>query len=236
MKKQRYNILVIVTAIVLLSACATPDTSGLTKFDSVPLPQSANQDKFYSVILLEVTDEQGYTEYRRLNEPVFYDGRLTQPVMEQFTGIVKEARSQFVNERINERLKSALSNVESESTSTVVSELSDSSSVIEPASGKDGIVTTPEEIEGYNIVKAILREIVDVKRVAMRDTKSYCGILLDNNNRKPICRLHFNYSQKYLGVFDGKNESKLEIDSVDDIFKYAHKIKSTLNEYEVEPA
>jgi len=71
MKKQRYNIFVIVTAIVLLSACATPDTSGLTKFDSVPLPQSTNQDKFYSVILLEVTDEQGYTEYRRLNEPVF---------------------------------------------------------------------------------------------------------------------------------------------------------------------
>ncbi|NOX91169.1 MAG: hypothetical protein GXP18_01565 [Gammaproteobacteria bacterium] len=71
MKKQRYNMFVFVTAIMLLSACVTPDTSGLKKFDSVPLPQSANQSKFYSVILLEVTDEPGYSEYRRLNESVF---------------------------------------------------------------------------------------------------------------------------------------------------------------------
>lgn len=165
-----------------------------------------------------------------------YDGRLTQPVLEQFTGIVKEARSQFINERINERLKSALTNVESDSSPTLVEEIAEESPVVDEVNSKNGIVTTSEEIEGYNIVKAILREDIDVKRIAMRDTKSYCGILLDNNNRKPICRLHFNYSQKYLGVFDGKNESRIEIDSVDDIFKHAHRIKSTLNEYEAEPA
>ena len=38
-----------------------------------------------------------------------FDGRLTKAVIEQFTGIVKEARKQFINERINERIKSALS-------------------------------------------------------------------------------------------------------------------------------
>lgn len=41
----------------------------------------------------------------------------------------------------------------------------------------------------------------------MRDSKSYCAILLDNNNRKPVCRLWFNRSQYYLGLFDEqKNE------------------------------
>ena len=97
---------------------------------------------------------------------------------------------------------------------------------------KDGIETTQEEIDGYNVVKAILREVVDVKRVTMRDTKSYCGILLDDNNRKPICRLHFNYSQKYLGVIAGKNEERIEIESVDDIFKYADRVKAAISEYE----
>ena len=70
----------------------------------------------------------------------------------------------------------------------------------------DGIVTTEEEWEGFHIVRAILAKHVDPRRVVMRDTKSYCGILLDDNNRKPICRLRFNYSQKYIGLFDAAEE------------------------------
>jgi len=158
-----------------------------------------------------------------------YDGRLTQQVIEQFTTIVKEARSQFVTERINERLKSALSANESESSIEQEEEIEHKE---EGSTSKYGIETTQEEIDGYNVVKAILREVVDVKRVTMRDTKSYCGILLDDNNRKPICRLHFNYSQKYLGVIAGKNEERIEIESVDDIFKYADRVKAAISEYE----
>jgi len=160
-----------------------------------------------------------------------YDGRLTQAVIEQFTNIVKEARNQFVNERINERLKSAMSANERESSSEAVSE---AEAKIENQPGKGGVETTQEEIDAYNIVKAILREVVDVKRVTMRDTKSYCGILLDDNNRKPVCRLHFNYSQKYLGLISGKNEERIEIDDIDDIFKYAERVKSTVAGYEAD--
>ncbi len=160
-----------------------------------------------------------------------YDGRLTQPVIEQFTDIVKEARTQFVNERINERLKSALSANKPETNFEPGLSVESNN---EAPTGKDGIVTTQDEIDGYNIIKAILREVVDVKRVAMRDTKSYCGILLDDNNRKPVCRLHFNYAQKYLGVISGKNEERIEIDSVDDIFEYAARVKATVVEYEAD--
>ena len=35
------------------------------------------------------------------------------------------------------------------------------------------------------------------------------SVLIDNNNRKPICRFHFNGRQKYLGTFDAeKNETR----------------------------
>jgi len=162
-----------------------------------------------------------------------YDGRLTQQVIEQFTTIVKEARSQFINERIKERLESALSSRDSDTDSELVANLETST---DSDSSKEGIETTQEEIEGYNIVKAILRETIDVKRIAMRDTKSYCGVLLDDNNRKPICRLHFNYSQKYLGLISGKNEQRVEIENVDDIFKYAAQIKKAIQDYETTPA
>lgn len=38
------------------------------------------------------------------------------------------------------------------------------------------------------IIKSILRKVVDSNRIDYRDTESYLGILLDDNNRKWICR------------------------------------------------
>jgi predicted type IV restriction endonuclease len=78
-----------------------------------------------------------------------------------------------------------------------------------------------------------VREVVKVERVAMRDSKSYCAILLDDNNRKPICRLHFNRATKYVGLFDAdKNEEKIRIDALEDIFKYANRLKAAALNYD----
>ena len=97
-----------------------------------------------------------------------------------------------------------------------------------------GIVTTQEEIDSYLIVKAILRPCVDISRVAYRDTLSYFGILLDDNNRKPICRMYFNAkSAKYIATFDeNKKETKHEIKTLDDIYDYAEDIRATIGFYD----
>ena len=68
-------------------------------------------------------------------------------------------------------------------------------------STETGVVATEEELEAFHIVKAILRKSVELKRIAARDVQSYFGILLDDNNRKPICRLYFNTSRKSIGIF-----------------------------------
>ena len=162
-----------------------------------------------------------------------YDGRITQQVIEQFTDIVKDARNQFVNERVNQRLKSALSADGSETKEIEQESNTGSSSQTEEEPEEDnGIVTTQDEIDGFNIVKAILYKVLDVNRVVMRDTKSYCGVLLDNNNRKPICRLHFNYSQKYIGILSNKKEERIPIDNVSEIYNHADAIRATIAEYE----
>lgn len=96
-----------------------------------------------------------------------------------------------------------------------------------------GIVTTPEEMEAYYIVRAILRPVVDVERVAMRDTKSYCGILLDDNNRKPVCRFHFNAQKKYIGIFDEqRNETRKPISNLNEIYDYTDQIRNAVGLYE----
>lgn len=163
-------------------------------------------------------------EFIRFFASKIYSGRLTQSVMDQFRQIVKNARKQFINEKINERLESALTsrtedkNLNEDLENDLIS--------------KDGIETTQEEIDAFNAVKGILRSSVPVSRIVMRDTKSYCGVLLDDNNRKPICRFHFNGKQKYLGLMNQKNETRVPIETIDDIFNYAKELESTAKEYD----
>jgi len=141
---------------------------------------------------------------------------------EQFGELTKRAFKQFVSERVSDRLRSALEKADVPAGGAGPLETDED----------DGIETTIEEIEGYHIVKAVVREVVDPKRVVHRDTKSYMGILLDDNNRKPICRLHFNRAQKYLGLFDAeKRETREAIDSLNDIYRFADKLKETAGRY-----
>ena len=163
-----------------------------------------------------------------------FDGNLTKRVIDDFTKIVKDARTQFINEKINEHLKSSAILPNSSAGDENKDIMSEKAAEEQSAEQKSGIETTVEEIEAYNIIKAILREKIDVKRIVMRDQKSYCGILLDDNNRKRICLLRFNYSQKYLGVFSDKKEEKIAIEDVDDIFNHADRIINTVQEYERE--
>ena len=112
-------------------------------------------------------------------------------------------------------------------------ESSSSEQVLPTEEGDDGIVTTTEELQGYYIVKAILHGVVDIRRVAIRDLKGWCAIPLDDNNRKPICRLRFNSQQKYLGLIDQqKREQRVAIEDVDEIYSYLDQIKATVGFYE----
>jgi hypothetical protein len=94
------------------------------------------------------------------------------------------------------------------------------------------ILTTEEELEGFRIVVAILRRKLSTNRIYYRDTQSYFGILLDDNNRKPLCRLHFNTANKYLGVFDEfKKERKISLLEVDDIYNSEEELLKTVDSY-----
>lgn len=60
------------------------------------------------------------------------------------------------------------------------------------------------------------------------------GILLDDNNRKPLARLHFNNkTTKYLDVFDGdRREERIIIHDLNDIYTQADKLRRVLAFYE----
>lgn len=96
----------------------------------------------------------------------------------------------------------------------------------------DGIFTTGEEQDAYCIVKGILHGTIDPHRVDFRDRQTYASVLIDNNNRKPICRFYFNGRQKFLGTFDEeKNETRHSINGVDDIIEQANTLRRTARQY-----
>lgn len=172
-------------------------------------------------------------EFVRFFACQLYSGKLTQGVREQFMPITRRALGQFINERLNERLRSAMT--DSPSPQPSAAEVPSEQSSVSKES-EAGIITSEEELEGYYIVKAILREAVDPSRVFHRDKLSHFGILLDNNNRKPICRLYFDRKQKYVGLCDiPKKEERVCIDSLNDIYKLAERLKAAVALYDRKP-
>jgi len=103
------------------------------------------------------------------------------------------------------------------------------------------IITIEEEMEGFYIVRAIVSETINPDRVSVRDRKSYCGILLDDNHHYPICRLYFNdLDNLVVAFFDsmqkdkhgGKIEEKIATNNVVDIYKYKEKLLETVKVYD----
>ena len=78
----------------------------------------------------------------------------------------------------------------------------------------------------------MLRQKINAGRIVFRDTQSYFGILLDDNNRKPLCRVHLNGKKKYLSLFDKDNEERIEIGSVDDIYDYGEQLLKAALKYD----
>jgi predicted type IV restriction endonuclease len=162
-----------------------------------------------------------------------YFGKLTSTVRGQFAVIMKRAFTQFINEHITERLRSAMGEpgLPEDTTSETDNTDGHENGAVTPENA-NRVVTTPDELGAYYIVKAIICAVIDVERIVYRDTQSYFGILCDDNNRKPICRFHFNGRQKYIGILDAnKNEEKVPIDNLNEIYQLADKLRATAGSY-----
>lgn len=215
---------------------AVPELIKLTKsaFDVESIINSAGELKYVSQIKKEIAAQFSKPEddFVKFFASRVYDGMITQRVREQFTELTRKAVTQFLSDQINDRLKSAMSGAVQPSYASTVSAPTETPAEQQSESAEDKVITTLEELEGYHIVKAIVRSVVDSKRIVQRDTQSYFGILLDDNNRKPICRLHFNRLQKYIGIFDQeKNETRHPISSLDEIYDFADQLRTTISFY-----
>lgn len=153
-----------------------------------------------------------------INKSGVCEGRITDRIIEKHKNTTIEAFNLFMSKVMKTSLDFSLSSKQ------------------ETKENKNKIMTTIEELEGYAIIKSILMDTIDVKRITYRDNSSYFNILIDDNIRKNVCRLHFNRSQKYLSYIKEGKEEKFPIDSIDDLFNFSEQLKEKINELLVSKA
>lgn len=210
-----------------------------TSYDLQDILNTASDLKYTKEILAILGQQlqEPSDDFVRLFTSQIYDGKVTQQIRERFSVIVQRAFRAFINDQINERLKTALGPDAGVRSSTTESAKGAEPQPATPAAVVEDptptIVTTTEEIEAFYTIRALLHPDIDANRVAMRDVQTYCGILLDDNNRKPICRLYFTSTRKQIGIFDGENrsESRIALERVTDIHGLSDRIKAAAASY-----
>lgn len=194
-------------------------------FDKDKIFSTAEELKYSSLIkgALASEFENPSEEFVRFILTNIYEGQKNQRVIEKFTPVIKRAFSSFINEIVNNKISSALS----DDTDDDVKETEILSE--EPTSK---VVTTEEEIEAFYIVRGMLAEVIPVEDIVHRDTESYFGILYKDNNRKPICRINLDTKNKQLLIPDiNKKFERIYIDSLNDIYKYKKQLIEVIKRY-----
>ncbi|MCY4018267.1 MAG: type I restriction enzyme HsdR N-terminal domain-containing protein [Chloroflexi bacterium] len=198
-------------------------------FNMDQILSTANQLKYKREIslLIEAEFHEPSTEIVRHFTRQVYSGRLRASVLDEFREIFKDSFREFINAKITNRMTSPIGS-EGLSQNGAAAHNEDDRAAKRAPSGSE---TAQDEMDGFYVVKAILRDIIDPSRIIMRNVRPYCNILLDNDNRQPICRLHFKPAKMYLSLFHGEHKGRVEIDSILDIYKYSEQLKQAVLTY-----
>ncbi|KIH71824.1 type I restriction endonuclease [Salinicoccus roseus] len=156
-----------------------------------------------------------------------YDGVKTKTIIDRFTPTVKNTLNMMINERVTDKLNAAL-NSSGESSVKIKQEMIEKEEVVEKK--EDLIVTTPEELESYAMVKVVSSEVIEAKRIFYRDNRSYFNILVDDNIRKWVVRIYFARSRNSFTLND-EEKTTIDFESPIDILKHKEKINEVISKF-----
>lgn len=199
-----------------------------TIFDTASRLKYANEFRDILTAQLDYPSD----DFVRLFLQDVYSSPKTQAVIEKFRPIVKKSLNDFISERLNDKLKTALGSSELTIPADSKPEVSDDESDADSTSKKSAIITTEEELEAYFIVKNLLSDIVSHSDITYKDTESYINILYKGNTRKWICRLKLSANQKTLILPDeNKKDIKYSMQDIYELNSYKDALAEVLNRY-----
>ena len=192
-----------------------------SRFDFETIAASAEQLKYVAEIkkVLSAQFKEPDADWVKMVAARVTTRRMTAQTLDTFTSLVATAQAQFLKDEANRRLRSAQDLEEAHVVSAPVD-------TIEPEISEDieddGIETTEEELHAWGIIRAICCAEVPVDEITLRDAKSYCAILYQDNNRKPVARLFFDRKVPRICFFDeNREEHYFDLESIEDIYKHS---------------
>ena len=144
-----------------------------------------------------------------------YPGRYTKTARERFTKLVSKCLHDEIVHRVKQVIERSL----------------DDSSVQEiPDDEEFGIETTVQELEGLASIRAIAHDLIATGRIGIRDRKSYCAVMVDDNQRKPIARLHFNDPKDLqIRLYEGEGWGPfVKLDTLESIHDHANAFRGAV--------
>lgn len=193
-------------------------------YDIDSILSTASNLKYIGLIKKVIRDEiENPSEdfIRALLNNGIYDGIKNKTIIEKFKPLIKRAINMYINDTVNTKLQNAINNNQASIDDEFIEE--------EPSK----IVTTEEELQAFYIVKAILSEYCNPKKIFFKDTASYFNVLYDNKTTKWICRFYFKENVQYITIpDDNKKEIRYDISSLNDIYNYKDKLLNSLEKFE----
>lgn len=133
--------------------------------------------KMQSLVAKELEKEfaEPSEEFIRLIAKRIHDGIITASIKDSFKSLIVASINGMIRDKVNDRLTSALHGADDE--------VDD----VTPATvDNEDVITTQDEIDGFNIIRAIGSRNVDPSRIVMRDAKSYCAVLSITTIARPL--------------------------------------------------
>lgn len=138
-------------------------------------------------------------------------GRITKGRRAELKPVVKRALNQFIRERVNARLKSAMERVGEEQ------ENKENTESLEE--NEEEILRKVEEQEAFLIIKTILRRVIPVDRIHYRETQNYLTVTIDPNRLNDICRIFIGLRRKSIVILSDP-QNRLHFETADDLFTF----------------
>jgi hypothetical protein len=201
-----------------------------SNFDMDTILEAASNLKYVKAAATAISKQlsEPEDEFIRFFGKQIYDGTLTRSALEVLRPAIQAALEEVVRTRMQERL-----NVTFGKDAPQIDGADKKAETADLVIPEADVVTTNDEVQAFMIVRAIGSRVAAVSRITMRDAKTYCSIFVDDNNRKPVCRLHFNAKNgRWIGLFDAsKTEVRVKIEDLSDIYNQADQIAETIKAY-----
>lgn len=147
-----------------------------------------------------------------------YDGVKTKTVIERFNPTVKHTFNLMIKDKVTDKLNAALTN-NGEAKAKITIDTTNKKEENDSKKDTSEVITTPDELESYAIIKVLLNDIIPSERIFYRDNQSYFNILIDNNIRKWFVRVYLDTSNKRIMLND-ENKTILQIDKPMDLIQH----------------